>query len=202
MNKLKSLWQNHKIEVVIVLLLYPLTYLMGCYVHKTPSIDREARVYPREGKKETGILMSISNKEVRLVDPDIIFHLDEVKRIDFFKKPDKKRELSKNEKRFLGRYSVIVGTFKGRLVFYKKRNGYLGGYLQFSNWGKGKREYLRKIRVRGKKITFTRSCSGAKCSKIGSNRAFFQKYKGSLKGKDIYGTYGGNLSSGRWRALD
>lgn len=200
-QKLQSLVKNHKIELLILVLLYPLVYLLGCYVHTNDSavIDREGKVYPRSGRAHRGLIQAINADEVIL--EDRIMLLDEVKRIDFYKTITKK-ELSKNEKRFVGRYRVTVGPYKGKLVFYGRKNGNLGGYIHFNNWGKKKREYLSRIRVRGKKIEFTRSCSGAKCSRIGSNSSFKQVYKGELKrGKEIHGTYGGNLSSGRFKAI-
>ncbi|TGK38403.1 hypothetical protein EHQ12_09730 [Leptospira gomenensis] len=72
--------------------------------------------------------------------------------------------------------------------------------MKFSNWGKGKPEFLSGISTKENQIQFVRSCSGVRCSEIGSNVPFTQKYTGTLEGRSISGSYRGNNSSGNWDA--
>ncbi|EMY78651.1 hypothetical protein LEP1GSC060_3813 [Leptospira weilii serovar Ranarum str. ICFT] len=154
------------------------------------------------GSFTQGLLISIDPKTLKITDPDQEIPTDLIEKIEFL--PDDKvgdtSELSANDKLFVGAYQLNVGPHKGTLQFFGGKNGKLYGVLKFSNWGKGKPEFLGGVFTKGNQIQFVRSCVGVKCSEIGSNVPFSQKYTGVLEGRSMSGTYRGNNSSGNWDA--
>ncbi len=139
-------------------------------------------------------------------DDENYIDLDNVRRIDLIppKKEEtkKKRKLRADEKRFLGRYRIVVSQHRGLFYVYRTRKGKLGASVRFTNWGKQKMEFLYSVRVWEKKIHFRRICRAKRCFHIGSNRALNQKFVGSISKnrKKIIGSYTGGQSGSRWSA--
>ncbi|XDD52233.1 hypothetical protein AB3N59_19990 [Leptospira sp. WS92.C1] len=179
-----------------------LFFVLGFFLRTCgQGLHRSAKV-TYSGSFTQGTLTSIDQNILKIIDPDQEIPMDTVEKIEFF--PEEKTtdgaELSANDKLFVGNYQLTVGPHKGTLQLYGGKNGRLYGNLKFVNWGKGKPEFLGGLFVKGNQIQFVRSCTGVKCSEIGSNVPFTQKYTGVLEGRSISGTYRGNNSSGNWDA--
>ncbi|TGK01959.1 hypothetical protein EHQ53_14570 [Leptospira langatensis] len=186
-----------------VLVAAPLFFLLGYFMRGCGSVDRQAKV-TYSGSFTEGTLVSLDSKNVILRDPDFSIPLETVEKIEFLEDAQSLNSnqvsLSDQEKSFVGTYKLQVGIHKGVLSIFPRKTGGIGASLRFTNWGKGTNEYLTGIKVTGKSIRFVRSCSGAKCSEIGSSTPFTQTYTGDLDGKKIQGAYQGSNSSGRWIA--
>ncbi|RHX91596.1 hypothetical protein DLM76_17930 [Leptospira yasudae] len=180
-----------------------LFFILGFFLRTCgQNINRTAKV-TYNGSFTQGVLVSIDPKTLTIADPDQEIPLETVEKIEFLadeKTADASSELSANDKLFVGTFQLTVGPHKGTLQFFGGKNGRLVGVLKFANWGKGKPEFLSGIFTKGNQIQFVRSCSGVKCSEIGSSVPFSQKYSGVLEGRSISGTYRGNNSSGNWDA--
>ncbi|MGJ4754471.1 LIC20036 family protein [Leptospira kmetyi] len=200
-NSPRSFWKRDlTIFIPTAILFFIIGYLLrSC--GPGSDIGRTAKV-TYNGSFTQGILVSMDRKILKITDPDQEIPTDSVEKIEFLAeaKPSDSAELSANDKLFVGTYQLTVGPHKGTLQFFGGKNGRLYGILKFSNWGKGKAEPLGGIFTKGNQIQFVRSCVGAKCSEIGSNVPFSQKYSGVLEGRSISGTYRGNNSSGNWDA--
>ncbi|TGM58836.1 LIC20036 family protein [Leptospira adleri] len=179
-----------------------LFFILGFLLRSCGSeIHRSAKV-TYNGSFTQGTLVFLDQNKVRLKDPDQEISMETVEKIEFFPEetPATSAELSANDKLFVGTYQLNVGPHKGLLQLFGGKNGRLYGNLKFSNWGKGKWESIGAPIIKGNQIQFVRSCSGVRCSEIGSNVPFSQKYVGVLEGRSISGTYRGNNSSGNWDA--
>ncbi|EMJ48732.1 LIC20036 family protein [Leptospira santarosai] len=177
-----------------------LFFVLGFFLRMCGSdIQRNAKV-TYNGSFTQGILVSVDSKVLKIADQEIQTSL--IEKIEFLpeEKTSDSAELSVNDRLFVGTYQLNVGPHRGTLQFFGGKNGRLYGILKFSNWGKGKPEFLGGIFTNGNQIQFVRSCTGVKCSEIGSNVPFSQKYVGVLEGRSITGTYRGNNSSGNWDA--
>ncbi|WP_061220384.1 LIC20036 family protein [Leptospira santarosai] len=177
-----------------------LFFVLGFFLRMCGSdIQRNAKV-TYNGSFTQGILVSVDSKVLKIADQEIQTSL--IEKIEFLpeEKTSDSAELSVNDRLFVGTYQLNVGPHRGTLQFFGGKNGRLYGILKFSNWGKGKPEFLGGIFTKGNQIQFVRSCTGVKCLEIGSNVPFSQKYVGVLEGRSITGTYRGNNSSGNWDA--
>ncbi|EQA35970.1 hypothetical protein LEP1GSC047_0583 [Leptospira inadai serovar Lyme str. 10] len=181
----------------------PIFFLLGYWSKGCGSIGRQAKV-TYSGSFTEGTLVSLDEKKLVLKDPDFTIPLETIEKIEFLEDARSLQAgqvpLSDAEKNFIGTYKLQVGMHKGVLVLFPRKTGGIGGTMRFSNWGKGVNESLGQIKVIGKSIRYTRSCTGARCSEIGSNVPFSQTYTGELEGKKIQGAYQGTNSSGRWTA--
>ncbi len=174
------------------------------YRYNAPTITSFWKSY----SKKKLILSEVSKGVPLLFSENFTIEMDSVKRIDMdppeeLEPKERENNLSEDEKYFLGRYKTQVSQHSGYLTFYLTKNGHLGGSIRFTNWGKGKAEYLTNIRVLKNNIRFHRSCSGAKCLEIGTLIPLNQNFEGTLS-KDrhkIEGTYTGGKSNSRWEAI-
>ncbi|EMJ90696.1 LIC20036 family protein [Leptospira alstonii] len=196
-NSSRSFWKR---DLAIFFPTAILFFILG-FIPRTcgSGIQRTAKV-TYNGSFTQGLLVSIDQKTLKIADPDQEIPTDLVEKIEFLSEEKSSDELSANDKLFVGTYQLNVGPHKGTLQFFGGKNGKLYGVLKFSNWGKGKPEFLGGVFTKGNQIQFVRSCVGVKCSDIGSNVPFSQKYTGVLEGRSISGTYRGNNSSGNWDA--
>ncbi|AVQ13804.1 Uncharacterized protein XB16_3523 [Leptospira santarosai] len=177
-----------------------LFFVLGFFLRMCGSgIQRTAKV-TYNGSFTQGVLVSVDSKVLKIADQEIPTSL--IEKIEFLpeEKTSDSAELSANDRLFVGTYQLNVGPHRGTLQLFGGKNGRLYGVLKFSNWGKGKPESLGGVFTKGNQIQFVRSCTGVKCSEIGSNVPFSQKYVGVLEGRSITGTYRGNNSSGNWDA--
>ncbi|TGK09065.1 hypothetical protein EHO60_13690 [Leptospira fletcheri] len=185
------------------LLAAPIFFLFGTWTKSCSSIGRQAKV-TYSGSFTEGTLVSLDQNKLVLKDPDFTIPLETLEKIEFLE--DAKTvdpgqvPLSDSEKAFIGTYKLQIGMHKGVLILFPRKTGGIGGTLRFTNWGKGANEFLSQVRITGKSIRFVRSCTGVRCSEIGSNVPFQQTYIGDLDGKKIQGPYQGTNSSGRWTA--
>nr|WP_210410882.1 hypothetical protein [Leptospira sarikeiensis] len=186
-----------------ILVAAPIFFLLGYFMKGCGSVNRQAKV-TYSGSFTEGTLVSLDSKNVILRDPDFSLPLETVEKIEFLEDAQSlspnQVPLSDTEKPFVGTYKLQVGVHKGILSIFPRKTGGIGATLRFTNWGKGSNEILLGVKVTGKTIKFVRSCSGARCSEIGSNVPFNQTYTGDLDGKKISGVYQGTNSSGRWIA--
>ncbi|MBM9502288.1 hypothetical protein JWG44_18715 [Leptospira sp. 201903071] len=195
----RSFWRR---DLTIWISIAVLFFLLGFFLRTCGSgIHRSAKV-TYNGSFTQGTLVFLDQNTIKLRDPDQEISMETVEKIEFFPEetPTTSAELSSNDKLFVGTYQLTVGPHKGVLQLFGGKNGRLYGNLKFSNWGKGKWELVGGPFIKGNQIQFVRSCSGVKCSEIGSNVPFSQKYTGVLEGRSISGTYRGNNSSGNWDA--
>ncbi len=198
-NSFRSFWRR---DLTIFIPTAILFFILGFFLRTCGSNIRRTAKVTYNGSFTQGVLVSIDSKVLKITDPDQEIPTDLVEKIEFLpeEKSSDSAELSANDKLFVGTYQLNVGPHKGTLQFFGGKNGKLYGVLRFSNWGKGKPESLGGVFVKGNQIQFVRSCAGIKCSEIGSNVPFSQKYTGVLEGRSISGTYRGNNSSGNWDA--
>ncbi|AOP36224.1 hypothetical protein A0128_19535 [Leptospira tipperaryensis] len=195
----RSFWKR---DLTIFIPTAILFFVLGFFLRTCGSgMHRSAKV-TYNGSFTQGTLVFLDQNTVKLEDPDQEIAMEMVEKIEFFpeENPTTSAELSANDKLFVGTYQLTVGPHKGVLQLFGGKNGRLYGNLKFSNWGKGKWEPVGAPFIKGNQIQFVRSCSGIKCSEIGSNVPFSQKYIGVLEGRSISGTYRGNNSSGNWEA--
>lgn len=208
-----------------VLLALLIGFLMRGFFCNRAGINRYAVLYNVEGKSFRTYISNLKSDEFhyKIMDNDgnlsentEKLSLRDTVRIDFLEDPRNEsdeesvekndtageRQLSADEKRFLGSYSANVSGHRAVLLIYQTRNGYPGASMQFTTWGKGVREYMKRVRVNGNRITFLRSCSGIECAKIGTNSPIRQIYTGYLSnnGRSITGTYRGGRNDSKWRA--
>ncbi|EQA64073.1 hypothetical protein LEP1GSC062_4465 [Leptospira alexanderi serovar Manhao 3 str. L 60] len=198
-NSFRSFWRR---DLTIFIPTAILFFILGFFLRTCGSNIRRTAKVTYNGSFTQGVLVSIDSKVLKITDPDQEIPTDLVEKIEFLseEKSSDSAELSANDKLFVGTYQLNVGPHKGTLQFFGGKNGKLYGVLRFSNWGKGKPESLSGVFAKGNQIQFVRSCAGIKCSEIGSNVPFSQKYTGVLEGRSISGTYRGNNSSGNWDA--
>ena len=102
----------------------------------------------------------------------------------------------------MGSYAVNVSGHRGTMVISWK-GGMLTGTIQFPQWAKGQKEYLKKVRLNGNKISFTRSVETEKeRSRIGAPTYFVQDFTGEISdgGKLIKGYFTNHGTKEMWEA--
>jgi hypothetical protein len=102
-----------------------------------------------------------------------------------------------------GTYSVNVSGHRGTMVIISRKVGY-EGYIQFPNWAKGVREPMKKIRVHGNSISFTRSVeTAAEQNRVGAPNLFVQNFAGDISdgGKTIKGFFTNHGGKELWEAV-
>jgi len=86
------------------------------------------------------------------------------------------------DKKYLGSYRLRITGFTGVLKLYEEDDA-LKGTIQFSSWGRGKEQPLKKVRITGEKIYFIRSVSTRReLEEFGGSRYFKQEFYGSFSG--------------------
>ncbi len=178
------------------------------------KIDKQAIVYFKNQDIKQGTLESINTERLVLKEEtenelkNQEYTLDIIKKIIFFSDEESyKDEIisgnnNKKQNRYVGKYKFIAGGHEGFLTIYNTESGFIGGYIQFPHWGKGKIEYLTYLEIQGNTIKFSRSCSKTSCIEIGSPYEFKQNYTGSFNEKgELEGKYTGTHSSGNWKAI-
>lgn len=102
-----------------------------------------------------------------------------------------------------GNYTVFVGKFTGGLEFKVITKNNIVGSIKFNNWGTGKAQPVKDLRINGRDLYFIRSITTTEERKIyGAKSNFKHIYRGKISkdGKTIIGKYkyrGGNYN---WRA--
>lgn len=102
----------------------------------------------------------------------------------------------------VGAYAVNVSGHRGTMIISKK-NGSLTGTIQFPQWAKGQIEYLRKVRIAGNIITFTRAVEDEKeRRRIGAPTFFVQNFSGEITegGKFMKGQFTNYGAKEMWEA--
>ena len=102
----------------------------------------------------------------------------------------------------VGAYAVNVSGHRGTMIISRK-NGALTGTIQFPQWAKGQIEYLRKVRIAGNIITFTRAVEDEKeRRRIGAPTFFVQNFSGEITegGKFMKGQFTNYGSKEMWEA--
>lgn len=213
--------KNLLLLLLILLLLLPIAFIGG-YIFsdfKSCSIERKGIIHTDDGAQVSVLIRKLHNFTIVAGSedqngPEQKFDLQKVTRIDFLKEeiePEdvpvdqetSDRELTADEKRFLGRYLADISGHRATMFVYATKKGYVGISLKFHNWGRGEIEYMRRVRVRGNNISFLRSCSGSECARIGSPAPIRQNYEGSISEDliKIEGSYGGGQNASRWSAI-
>ena len=187
-------------------------------------INRETTINFWDKKKLHGQLLFFSRENVMvLTDSNERVHLELslIKSIEFFnkkeaanltkEKSDQKkdkakkpsRQLSDNEKRFLGKFQANVTDHIAYLRIYQHSSGRLGASIQFLDWGNRIEEILYHVRVHNDQIQFKRVCYGKRCQEIGSSKSIKQTYVGiiSENGQFITGSYKGGQNGSEWSAF-
>jgi hypothetical protein len=218
----KEKGNDHKKILIPVLLI--LTGIMSgavvaCLLCSGNHLNKSAIIYLSDGTEMKGKLnfikpdnlkfTTIDDSEVKIID------MISIKRIDFLsdesaesaeKNPppasDSVRELTEDEKRFLGQYSADISGHKADLTIFKMKNGYPGASLRFQSWGTGQVHYMRGVRVSGRTIFFKRQCEAELCRKLGSPNIINQDFSGDLSANniEIQGSYLGGQNASRWSA--
>lgn len=93
-----------------------------------------------------------------------------------------------------GTFNVTMGAYKGKLVIEVK-DGRFYGTLKFSNWGNGKPQPLKNLRVNNNRIYFVRSITSKEELELYGGTAFFTQ--------EFYGIFSsdGYLIRGYYRYL-
>ncbi|HNX57811.1 MAG TPA: hypothetical protein PKK43_01840 [Spirochaetota bacterium] len=102
----------------------------------------------------------------------------------------------------IGAYAVNVSGHRGTMII-SRSNGVLTGTIQFPQWAKGQIEYLRKVRISGNIITFTRSVEDEKeRRRIGAPTFFVQNFSGEITGggKFMKGQFTNHGAKEMWEA--
>jgi hypothetical protein len=137
-----------------------------------------------------------------------VVKMDSVAIIDFnvetpADEPDKKNEKTKKSSpSVVGAYAVNVSGHRGTMSIFSQ-NGRLEGYIQFPNWANGARETLKKIKVNGNTLYFTRSVETAgEQKRTGAPAKFVQNFEGEItnSGKTIKGFFSNHGGKEIWQA--
>ncbi|HOP62380.1 MAG TPA: hypothetical protein PK358_09615 [Spirochaetota bacterium] len=89
-------------------------------------------------------------------------------------------------RRYLGTYKIRLQGYTGILRLRQNKDR-ITGTVRFPDWANGKTEYLKYIRIRGKKIYFTRSAnSDREIRRLGANSYFTQKFSGTYSSSGRY----------------
>ena len=131
-----------------------------------------------------------------------ILNLNTVKRIYFLHDNEEAEEVGTVPSKYLGKYK-IKATGHGGILRLWARGNRVYGTVQFPNWAKGKREYLKKVRIYKNKIQFTRSATSVKeLRRIGAGSYFIQNFKGTYykDGKKIKGKFSNKGGKSSWEA--
>jgi hypothetical protein len=103
----------------------------------------------------------------------------------------------------LGTYTVNVSGHRGKMVIISQKGGF-EGYIQFPNWAKGMREPMKKIKIHGNTISFTRSVeTAAEQKRVGAPNLFVQNFAGEISdgGKTIKGFFTNHGGKEIWEAV-
>ncbi len=189
--------------------------IIACFFCGSGSIiDKKVKISMSNGAEYTGSLLTFQSESFSVNDGKTVnLKTSEVRLIEFLTDESKEeaaasaappaiRELTFDEKRFLGRYSADISGHKATFIVYATKNGYLGASLKFHSWGTGAVHYMRGVRVSGSTIYFKRQCEADLCRKIGSSHLINQDFTGeiSANGAEIKGTYLGGQNASRWSA--
>jgi len=104
------------------------------------------------------------------------------------------------DEKYLGTYRVRMTGFTGELKIFSD-NGILKGSIQFSTWGRGKQQPLKKVSIQGRKIYFIRSASTRKeLEEFGGSRYFKQVFYGQFSedGSSIKGYFKDSGAQNSW----
>lgn len=104
------------------------------------------------------------------------------------------------EKKYLGTYRLRMTGFTGELIIFSD-NGILKGSIQFSAWGRGKKQPLKKVSIKGRKMYFIRSISTKKeIEEFGGSRYFKQDFYGTFSedGSTIKGYFKDSGAQNSW----
>ncbi len=104
------------------------------------------------------------------------------------------------DKKYLGSYRIRLTGFTGKLIVFSD-DGILKGSIQFTSWGKGKKQPLKKVSIKGRKIYFIRSVSTKKeLEEFGGSRYFEQVFFGEFSddGKTIKGYFKDSGGQNSW----
>lgn len=211
--------RNLILILLILLLFLPIAFLGGYILADTSTsceIERHAIIHTLDGKKEKTLIQKLSDLTI-ITNPETDnntekrFDLASISRIDFLDEPiendteedENIRELTADEKKFLGRYVANISGHKATMYVYATKKGYIGISLKFHTWGRGVSEYMRQVRVNGDTISFRRSCKGVECARIGSPSPIRQFYEGTISDDliKIEGRYEGGQNASRWSAI-
>ncbi len=90
------------------------------------------------------------------------------------------RKVTKENSKFLGKYSIRMTGFIGDLTI-SNDGGKLKGEIRFANWGGGQSQVLKKMSITGSKIYFVRSISTKEeLVRFGGKRFFKQEFHGQF----------------------
>lgn len=104
------------------------------------------------------------------------------------------------DEKYLGTYRVRMTGFTGELKIFSD-DGILKGSIQFSAWGRGKQQPLKKVSIKGRKIYFIRSASTRKeVEEFGGNRYYKQEFYGQFRedGISIKGYFKDSGAQNSW----
>ena len=122
--------------------------------------------------------------------------------IDNTKNEENKTEV-KTAKSFEGNYKIYLGKFEGLLQIKFLANKVYSGSIQFTNWGTGKPQPIKKLRINGRDLYFIRSITTPNERKLyGAKSNFTHIYRGkfSKDGSSIIGRYQYRGGIFNWRA--
>ncbi len=216
--------EGKKKWILLLLLLLPFFSIAGFFSGRMSNqcrVDRYGEITLKNGSKSRAYVQSIQQEGIALLGLDASGKKDRsaprneelsiVWRIDFLPDPEEAatpanvavRQLTADEKKFLGRYATNISGHRAILLVYATRTGYLGATLQFSDWGSRAVEYLHRVTVQGSQISFLRQCAGRECVRIGAGNPIHQRYEGTLSEdlKKIEGTYYGGQNASRWSGV-
>ncbi len=134
--------------------------------------------------------------------PLTFFSLDDLQRIEFLEKEDDEKDTGDIPPYYLGTYKIVAAAHRGILRLWMHK-GRVYGTIRFPYWARGKVEYLKGVRIRGRSIRFVRSITTLKEQRrIGSSSYFTQVYYGKYyrRGRQIKGYYTRNGHRGLWEA--
>jgi|GEM_PF-2889746 len=104
------------------------------------------------------------------------------------------------EKKYLGTYRIRMTGFTGKLIIFSDK-GILKGSIEFSAWGQGKTQPLKKVSIKGRKMYFIRSVSTRKeIEEFGGSRYFKQEFYGTFSedGSTIKGYFKDSGAQNSW----
>ncbi|MCS7204879.1 MAG: hypothetical protein NZ853_04220 [Leptospiraceae bacterium] len=173
---------------------------------KECNLQKPSLVILKDQQQKQGNLIAITSNEVILSidEKKEVIPFSSILRVILYENEmnlERESFLNSHEP-FIGTYKLWVGGHEGFLTIYKTSQGSFGGYVEFPNWGKGKKEILSFVQIAGNQIQFMRSCYKESCKEIGSPYEFRQSYIGYINSKrEIEGRYTGTHSSGTWKAI-
>jgi len=131
-----------------------------------------------------------------------IVSMEKIVYLELIHEPEDQEDKGDIPSRFLGKYKINAENHIGYLYLSYKNNK-LRGTVIFPKWARGVYEPLKNIKIKKRRITFTRSATTHKeMERIGLNNQIIQEYKGyfSASGKSIKGTYAIPNGNRNWKA--